>query len=138
MAENTVEIMKGTKTRIALERPVLRFTEGLASAVLAHNEMERVRGFSPTQWALGRSPIGINYSLTAATKLIIRVSWNIRRERKQPEMRGEKYAMKNVSRKCLAQETGHWPDLETKWTSGDVDKTSVHDHTFKAGSMEKK
>ena len=30
--------------------------ECTAAAVLAHNEMERVRGFSPAEWALGRSP----------------------------------------------------------------------------------
>ena len=43
-------------TRIALERPDLKAKEVLAAAVLAHNEMERVRGFSLAQWALGRSP----------------------------------------------------------------------------------
>ena len=42
--------------RIALERPDLEPTEVLAAAVLAHkNEMERARGFSPAQWALGRA-----------------------------------------------------------------------------------
>ena len=46
---------KETMTRIALERPDLKFTEVLAAAVLAHNEMERVRGFSPAQWARGFS-----------------------------------------------------------------------------------
>ena len=43
-------------TRIALERPDLKSTEELAAAMLAHNGMESVRGFSPFQSALGRSP----------------------------------------------------------------------------------
>ena len=43
-------------TRIALERNDLKSSEVLAASVLAHNEMERFRGFSPAQWALGRSP----------------------------------------------------------------------------------
>ena len=45
-----------TMTRLALERPDLKPTEVLAAAVLAHNEVERVRGFSLAQWALGRAP----------------------------------------------------------------------------------
>ena len=49
-------IVKDTMTRIALERPDSKFTEVLAAAVSAHNEIERVRGFSPARWALGRSP----------------------------------------------------------------------------------
>ena len=49
VAENTTGIMKGTRTRIALEKPIRKFMEGLESAVLAHNEMERARGLSPTQ-----------------------------------------------------------------------------------------
>ena len=56
VTENTIGIVKDMMTRIALERPDLKATEALAVAVLAHNEMERVRGFSPAQWALGRSP----------------------------------------------------------------------------------
>ena len=56
VTENTIGIVKDTMTRIVLERPDLKATEVLAAAVLAHNEMERVRGFSPAQWALGRSP----------------------------------------------------------------------------------
>ena len=43
-------------TRIALERPDLKSTEVPPATVLAQNEMERVRGFSPAQLALGRSP----------------------------------------------------------------------------------
>ena len=56
VTENTIRIVKDTMTRIALERPDLKSTEVLAPAVLAHDEMERVRGFSPAQWALGRAP----------------------------------------------------------------------------------
>ena len=55
VTENTIGIVNATMTRIALERPDLHSSEVLAAAVLAHNEMERVRGFSPAQWALGRS-----------------------------------------------------------------------------------
>ena len=50
VTENTIRIVKDTMTRIALERPDLKSTEVLAPAVLAHDEMERVRGFSPAQW----------------------------------------------------------------------------------------
>ena len=56
VTENIIGIVKDTMTRIALERPDLKSTEVLAAAVLAHNEMERVRGFSPALWALGGSP----------------------------------------------------------------------------------
>ena len=54
--ENIIGIVKDTMTRIVLERADLKSTEVLAAAVLARDEMERVRGFSPAQWALGRSP----------------------------------------------------------------------------------
>ena len=64
-------------TRIALERPDLKPTEVLAAAVLAHNEMERLRGFSLSHWALGRAPNWINHSSTAATKRQIRAFWNM-------------------------------------------------------------
>ena len=50
-------VVKDTVTRIALERPDLKSTEVLVAAPLAHNEMKRVRGFSQSQWTLGRSPI---------------------------------------------------------------------------------
>ena len=56
VTENTIGIVKDTMTRIALERLDLKSTEVLAAAVLAHNEMERVQGFSPAQWALERAP----------------------------------------------------------------------------------
>ena len=56
VAEKTIGIVKDTMTRIALETPDLQTTELLETTVLAHNEMEHVRGFSPAQWALGRSP----------------------------------------------------------------------------------
>ena len=56
LKKNTIGIVKDTMTRRALERPDLKSTLLLAAAVLAHNEMERVRGFSPAQWAHGRSP----------------------------------------------------------------------------------
>ena len=56
VTENTIGIEKDTMTRLALERPDLKSTEVLTTAVLAHSEMQRVRGFSPAQWALGRSP----------------------------------------------------------------------------------
>ena len=56
VTENTIGIVMDTMTRIALERPDLKSTEVLAAAVLAHNEMERVRRFSPAQWALGLLP----------------------------------------------------------------------------------
>ena len=56
VTENTIGIVKDTMTRIALLKPDLKPTEVLAAAVLAHNEMERVRGFSLAQWALGRAP----------------------------------------------------------------------------------
>ena len=53
----TIGIVKDSMMRIALERPDLEPIEVLAAAALAHkNEMERVRGFSPAQWALGRAP----------------------------------------------------------------------------------
>ena len=54
--ENTIGIVKHTMTRIVLERPHLKSTEVLASAVSAHLEIERVRGFFPAHWALGRAP----------------------------------------------------------------------------------
>ena len=57
VTENTTfGIVKDTVTRIALERPDVKSTE-VSAPVLAHNEMERVRGFSSAQRALGRSPI---------------------------------------------------------------------------------
>ena len=56
VTENTIGIVSDTITRIALERPDLKSTEVLAAAVLSQNEMERVRGFSSDQRALGRSP----------------------------------------------------------------------------------
>ena len=49
---NTIGIVKETMTRVALERPDLKSSEVQAAVVLAHNEMERVRGLSPAQWAL--------------------------------------------------------------------------------------
>ena len=56
VTENTIGIVKDTMTRIALERPDLKSIEVLAAVVLARNGLGRVRGFSPAQWALGRSP----------------------------------------------------------------------------------
>ena len=56
ITENTIGIIKDTMTKIALHRPDLTVQEVLAGAVLAHNELERVRGFSPAQWAMGRQP----------------------------------------------------------------------------------
>ena len=56
VTENTIGFVKDTLTKIVLERTDMKSTEVLAAAVLAHNEMERVRGFSLAQWALGRSP----------------------------------------------------------------------------------
>ena len=53
--ENTSGIVKDTMTRIALKRPNFTSSEVLAAAVLVHNEMERVRGLSTTQWTLGES-----------------------------------------------------------------------------------
>ena len=50
VTENSVGIAKDTMTRIALERSGLTSTEVLAAAVLTHNEMERVGGFSPAQY----------------------------------------------------------------------------------------
>ena len=41
VAENTIGIVKGTMTRVALERPHLIPTAVWAAAVLAHTEMER-------------------------------------------------------------------------------------------------
>ena len=45
----------GIVTRIVLETSDVKFTEVLAASVLAQNEMDRVRGFSRAQWALGRA-----------------------------------------------------------------------------------
>ena len=56
ITENTIGIIKDTMTKVALQRPDLSVSEVLANAVLAHNELERVRGFSPAQWAMGRQP----------------------------------------------------------------------------------
>ena len=56
VTEHTIGTVKDTMTRIALERPDPKATEVLAAALLAHNEMKWVRGFSQAQWALGRSP----------------------------------------------------------------------------------
>ena len=53
--ENTSGIETDTMTRIALKRPNLKSSEVLAAAVLDHNEMERLRGLSTTQWTLGNS-----------------------------------------------------------------------------------
>ena len=47
ITEHTIGVVKDTMTRIALERAGLKLKEVLAAAVLAHNEMERVPGFSP-------------------------------------------------------------------------------------------
>ena len=49
VSEHTIGIVKDTMTRLALERPGLKSAEVLAVAVVAHNEMERVTGFSPAQ-----------------------------------------------------------------------------------------
>ena len=49
VTENTFGIVKDTTTRIVLERSDLNFNEVVAAAVLVHNEMERVRGFSAAQ-----------------------------------------------------------------------------------------
>ena len=56
VTENTIGIVKDMMTRIGMERPDLKPSEVLAADVLVHNEMERVRGFSPAQRALGRAP----------------------------------------------------------------------------------
>ena len=56
VTETTSGIVKDTMTRIALERPDRKSTEVLAAAVLALDEMERVRGFFPAQWARGPAP----------------------------------------------------------------------------------
>ena len=56
LQKNSIGIVTETMTRIALERRDLKLTEVLAAAVLSHDEMQRVRGFSPAQWALGRAP----------------------------------------------------------------------------------
>ena len=73
VTENRIGIAKDTMTRIAVERPDLKSTEVLAAAVLAHNEMERV--WLSGHWDVYR--IGINHSLTVATKRLLRVFWNI-------------------------------------------------------------
>ena len=84
---NTVGIVNDTMTRIALERPDLKSTEVLAAAVLAHNEMERVRGFSPAQWALGRSP-NWDQSFFDRGNETPDPFWNICKAWKQPETLG--------------------------------------------------
>ena len=53
--EKTQWNCKETMTRIALKRPNHKSSAMLAAAVLEHNEMERVRGLSTTQWTLGNS-----------------------------------------------------------------------------------
>ena len=93
VTENTtIGIVKDTVTRIALERPDVKSTEVL-SAPLAHNEMERVRGFSPAQRALGRSP---NWDPSFAAR-----------------------ETKNGARKT---DRGLMSDRVTRWISGDVEK----------------
>ena len=52
--ENAIGVVKDAMTGIALQKPGWGMKELLAAAVLAHNE--RVRDFSPAQWALRRSP----------------------------------------------------------------------------------
>ena len=49
VTEYTIGIVKDTMTSSALERPDLKSSDVVAAAVLAHNEMERVRGFSAAQ-----------------------------------------------------------------------------------------
>ena len=77
VTENTIGILKDTMTRVAPERPDLKSTEALAAAVLAHDGMERVRGFSPAQRALGRSPNWDQSFFDSATKLPLPAFWNI-------------------------------------------------------------
>ena len=73
--ENTSGIVKDTMTRIALKRPNLKSSEVLAAAVFEHNEMERVRGLSTTQWTLGNSTNLDQLSFDSGNETTDRDAW---------------------------------------------------------------
>ena len=119
VTENTTtKIVKNTVSRIALERPDVKSTEVLSAPVLAHNEMERVRGFSPAQSALGRSP---NWDPSF---------FDSGKETPDPSFLEHQQGVdaaretKNGCREHHARKTdrGLMSDRVTRWISGDVEK----------------
>ena len=119
VTENTtISIVKDSVSRIALERPDVKSTEVLSAPVLAHNEMERVRGFSPAQRALGRSP---NWDPSF---------FDSGNETPDPSFLEHLQGMdaaretKNGCREHHARKTdrGLMSDRVTRWISGDVEK----------------
>eukprot|EP00435_Cladocopium_sp_Y103_P042170 s2053_g11.t1 len=56
VCEQAVQGLKEVMNRLATEDPEISATEALNTAVRVFNERELVRGFSPVQHALGRSP----------------------------------------------------------------------------------
>ena len=136
VTENTIGIVEDTMTRIVLERLDLKSTEVLAAAVLAHNEMERVRGFSPAQWALGRAPNWDHsfFDNGNETPSFLEHLQGMETARDaQPKARNEE-RLKRASR-ARNRPLAHLR-LATKWTSGDEAKARVRDHTSKAGFTE--
>ena len=53
---STVGIMRAGTEKMLQDRPDLTTIDAARNVALAHNTLERVRGFSPFQWALGRQP----------------------------------------------------------------------------------
>ena len=53
--ESTIKVIKRTMGRITAENPDLMPETVLALAVMAHNNNEEVRGFTPFQWAYGKA-----------------------------------------------------------------------------------
>ncbi len=56
IVERTISTVRSIVEKLCLNFPDIPTAELVQIACATHNDLERVRGFSPYQWALGRSP----------------------------------------------------------------------------------
>ena len=55
ITERTIGILMGSATRLHKESG-LPYTEAMPLTAKSHNQVERIRGYTPSQWAFGRNP----------------------------------------------------------------------------------
>ena len=70
LIESNIRVVKRTVRRLIEDHPEASPHELFEKACCAHNEFEQIRGFSPFQWALGKSPHHMEeFSLPVASSL---------------------------------------------------------------------
>lgn len=55
--ERHVEIVEETNKRIKIDFPAIKPELCMHLACSAHNDIDRISGFAPTQWVYGRDPL---------------------------------------------------------------------------------